>query len=1401
MCFGKKKKTTTVNTSAPAAVQDRYLSAMQSAEQAAAAPYTSYGTKPEDYVAALNQQQQAGIAGVDATVGGYKPYMQAGVDATNTGMGYMGAGMGTAASGLGSMGTGLNTIGQGIGTAQSGLANMDTGSGYINQGMGTVGQGTGYISQGMGTVGQGVGSIGEGMGATRAGMGPADLGSLDIQRYLSPYLSQVMGSTADLMNQANMQGQSSALGTAISSGAFGGDRAGIAAANLNQQNQLAMGSTLANIGNQGYQFAATTAEGQQAADLAARQANLERMLKAGAQFGQLGATYGNLGAQQGTLGEQQGALGTAMGNLGAQQGTIGAQRGTLGSQIGEMGTAQANVGAQQGTLGTQMSNIGTNVLGAGKQLADFGTEQQRLDLEAAQAQINAGTVEQQNRQAGIDAMMKKFMEEKGYPFQQAQYLAEMYASLGPLWGSTTTTTRPTNIFGTPVKTGGRINGYAAGGGVAGPVSMGKTPIGETSYIPERILPISEILRHLEEAGTGGGGESAIDSAIKVGKFISGFADGGSVDDREGYYDGGMSGQALSNEALRRQKEIRDYLAGLTIVDDIKKEEPMKASINPISLGLNGPINTQTPTGLAPAPNRSDMETDARGQSVRMYTDGHPITSADLALMRLAPTTSPRPLARPEGLAPTTSMRPPARPEGLGAADVTVLKPTVDLGALEGLAPTTSMRPPARPEGLGVADVMTSSMRPPARPVDLGTPVTAVVATPKPAVDLGTSTQTSSLIDQKAPTLEPNPSKWDMADTGLAPTGGYKPIIPLGTQLQFVTSELQQPEYKSYLENTYATPAQAAVAFEQVYERAKGAGNDVAAANATDIYNAARNGKLDQMPPNVVEAYNHFVQTGMDPIQASGAAGRLMVESYSHLDPNARNTLGGGYGTYGIAQWRGDRIEKLANFAGVPVDAIANAPVSTPEGRYYSHGANFTGGVGAGNGNAQGDGLGGADRSAEQDFLNTGKPYEDRNLIGKFFHDKDTGKLDPSAIMSVLTGIGGAMQAQTMSPLNAILQGVATGATTYKDLLKQNADVGLIKAQATRENVNAVRDSFFTVGDGGMPMVIVPGEGPVTLGDFLSNPTYQKWGNPEQEAIVIQEAKRMAATEKEAPTAETPEGNVTPNVNIFSTPVVQGYIKGETEIGSVNYRDAQTKTTDVVNSINDMANTARAGRAANLMQAEAIANLSSEDANVRSGALNKIQMSAISYANSMLDAVGRPDMRISGLEDRQLAEKAAIIASIDRAHGGGQESYDALMNILNANPSSANDPVTNSKIMASLMVSQQRSIDLANFTRAYRMEPANEFKLANDAATAFDSVYRTKILAEEKALEKIILHGSDNLGDGVETTMQFIMDPSVSAAEKNDVIQSALLAYGMSAEQIAAMQDANGQIDLARMFGG
>jgi hypothetical protein len=165
---------------------------------------------------------------------------------------------------------------------------------------------------------------------TVAGMGPV---YENVDKYLNPYIKNVADTTRAQIEQANEQAQSGALGTAIQSNAFGGDRAGVAAANLAGQQNLALGSTMANIYNQGY---------TQAVDTSMNDRN--RML------------------------------------------------GVAGAQLG------------------------------------------------------AGTQMQQTTQAGIDALINQFQQEQGYPFQVAQFLANIAMGFGALSGSTTTGTQMAPFF-------------------------------------------------------------------------------------------------------------------------------------------------------------------------------------------------------------------------------------------------------------------------------------------------------------------------------------------------------------------------------------------------------------------------------------------------------------------------------------------------------------------------------------------------------------------------------------------------------------------------------------------------------------------------------------------------------------------------------------------------------------------------------------------------------------------------------------------------------------------------------------------------------------------------------------------------------------------------------------------
>lgn len=195
-----------------------------------------------------------------------------------------------------------------------------------------------------------------------AGMGSAQPQDLNLEQFYNPFQQQVIDATMKQMAQANEQAQSGALGQAASSGAFGGDRAGIAAANLANQQGLSMGSTLAGLNAQNYNQALAAAQQQQQLYLGATQADLARLAQGG-QF-----------------------------------------------------------------------------------LAGLGTAAQQAGLAGAEAQINAGTLQQQTEQAGKNALYNQFQQQQAYPFQVAQFLANIAMGTGALSGSTTTTTQPSSWF-------------------------------------------------------------------------------------------------------------------------------------------------------------------------------------------------------------------------------------------------------------------------------------------------------------------------------------------------------------------------------------------------------------------------------------------------------------------------------------------------------------------------------------------------------------------------------------------------------------------------------------------------------------------------------------------------------------------------------------------------------------------------------------------------------------------------------------------------------------------------------------------------------------------------------------------------------------------------------------------
>jgi hypothetical protein len=157
-----------------------------------------------------------------------------------------------------------------------------------------------------------------------------------------------------------------------------------------------------------------------------------------AQSGQTGTAM-----SQGYFGGDRSGIASAV--LQGQQELAGGQ---LYSGIASDAYQQALAAAQQQqgvNLGAAQANRQA-VQQTGETLAGLGTGAQGAAIQGAQAQLGAGQVEQQTGQAGKTALYNQFLQQQSYPFQTAQFLANIAEGTGALSGSTTATTQPGGLF-------------------------------------------------------------------------------------------------------------------------------------------------------------------------------------------------------------------------------------------------------------------------------------------------------------------------------------------------------------------------------------------------------------------------------------------------------------------------------------------------------------------------------------------------------------------------------------------------------------------------------------------------------------------------------------------------------------------------------------------------------------------------------------------------------------------------------------------------------------------------------------------------------------------------------------------------------------------------------------------
>jgi hypothetical protein len=1110
-------------------------------------------------------------------------------------------------------------------------------------------------------------------GATMAGMSSANPADLEISKYMNPYQKDVINSTMARMRQEQEQAQSGALGTAISSGAFGGDRAGIAAANLAQQQGMATGATLAGLNSQNFMQALQTAQQQQGLGLGAEQANLARLLS------------------------------------------------------------------------------------GGQQLAGLGQAAQAMGLQGAEAQINAGTLGQQTEQAGLGALYNQFQQQQAYPFQVAQFLANVAMGTGALSGSTTQTTQPTSFWsdrrlkhdikrigktdgGLPIysfKYKGddseqthvgfmadeveKVNpdavntepsGYksvdyeratkAGGGGVAGPYGamVGSQP-GAGGYVPQAYLPVGELMiadsaglenarmsaaQQLEAAANFG--TNMVDLKDKFGKGgdfweifqknresensrggVVGYASGGPA-----YLEGGLkpaenpvqkegylSDTVKSQEDAKRNqimqpggmpdrpesglKQVGDAAAAIASIFALS-DRRMKQDIRRIGKTDDGmPIykfkykgdnREQTHIGFmadeverkhpdAVMTGSDGMKRVDYGQADKFYQGG---------VVRPAYAVGGGPDAEEEIMRRRLLSGDVPKPMNLGD-----LPNARALPAVEAIpTPPRAAMPAGDLAGLAAAAIGRADVKPAVQP--------GLVPAAQPAAD-----EVSEFYRTKILKQESGNRQFDENGNPLTSPAG---AIGIGQVMPATGPEAAKMAGLPWDEERFRTDADYNSAIGEAYFR--------------NMYD--RFGSLDL----AAAAYN------AGPGRLSSAMDRAGAMGGSYLDYLPEETQ-----------------NYVASVTGV---GSASRGVAGGTGG-TSTGEEYTGGLG----------------------LTPDKPYGERNALGKMFYNDD-GKVNKNALLSILSGLGTMASSPSLYLGSSIIQGIGGAANTYAGLEKQAADIRGLDAQALQTTMQTAKDSIFPVD--GVNMVMTE-NGLVPFWDFLGNSRLSTGERMVDDMIRrVGMSAQTSGFDLNSPdlsgTISVPTGGdaATPSIpsNVAWGDASQEALARDSEM----MRSQPGQWFETVRQTSQILPVVNAGRSAAISGKPNV----NEMAYVVGSAINEGNMGTAGewYANNIIKPLETflPADWASYLpgspEQSALLEKLATLSASDMTPEQ-QRAASVFQQVSAVYPDLNMPPDAASAITASVMLSNQEDIDRANYYSAYlSQQPTGRGSLVNaDAAFA------------------------------------------------------------------------------------
>lgn len=1106
--------------------------------------------------------------------------------------------------------------------------------------------------------------------------------------------------------------------------------------------------------------------------------------------GATAAQLNNINQQQ-----QQQMLGSMIG-----QGAFGGDRANMGLAAlmnqQNLATGQTIAGMENQGFQTAAQNYFQGANQQGQEYANLGglgAAAQTSALQGAQEQLGAGSLEQQTEQAGKSALYNQFQQQRAYPFQTAQFLANIAEGTGALSGQTTSTTQPVGFFsGMGLATGGRAEkasggglnpeGYADGGspqsysdqiiaqlfGNAGPdkgaYGLGSSPMGAQGYVPNiqqsqhYSLPQAAAVPSQKQQ-TLGQAATDIDNTYKVGKDLYGagkglyndmttdssntsllYAKGG----RAGFADGGLPYDDNSNGIPEEQPQANHLIQAAPI------PQQQSGGLGSVLKGVAAiaPLFMNT-GGRAGFADGGDPTNDDNSWGDWLQKKAYGLGLVD----------NPSASAVRQQAYGSTPPGTPMPASGLSSSWGDTLSAAQQAGAQGQLTPEfvnqhkndfSNMADAAYNEGVQ------SGLTP------------AFVNQHKADFDSlnranGLAPAASGLSPAESPAAAP-PATLPRA---VEPPAG---LLATPAKVQ-VTAPQLAPAVKAA-----ATPQTPAMGGMDIFDRVA-AVNEGSGINSKDPNGGTRwgfnLGQFQQVNPNIRSLSDATPQdasaarqkwwndNGVNDIEKQyGSNFAAAYADLSMLNPNkTKAALAASNDDIGkffdimkadLARTPDPQGAKQAWLNRVQNDRMVamgekGAPATSAVASQQPSGLNPS--IQPASAIQPSSGLGAAMQPSQPSANNGFLSKLEQALAG------DPKTANPGLLLPILHGLGAMANSKSRFLGSAILQGVGAGADEYANRQQQLANVAHTQAATRGIDMGTIQKSLQTTPTGNIMWTNQNGSPqPMLAADYLN---LQKAGNAPQLLGYVPSQSGTVTGQPEGGAQFMPASATTPTENMLPLPggvtfgdVSKSYANNEARKASPLTGGRQSEqaidrgNTYLTNTRQD----AQVARDNDVNMNEMNRNLANVIQQGTGGIGSDARARMVNYVNTVARNFGMPEISNQDTQDAIAKKMSAIIGSA-RARGGDQTSYAALNELGNAIANPNQPPEAIAELMSNMMVSNQRAKDKDHHANNYGEMSHGVY---SDASKAFESENPTsKYVKEQSALRNFAFKYPDKFRNALE----------------------------------------------------